>query len=38
MVFQIQLAKRVDTLPIVRDYMLPQLAAADHVRRQSVMP
>ncbi len=38
MVFQIQLAKRVDTLPIARDYMMPQLTAADYVRRQSVMP
>jgi cyclopropane-fatty-acyl-phospholipid synthase len=38
MVFQIQLAKRVDTLPIVRDYMMPQLKSADYVRRQSVRP
>ncbi|HAH10096.1 MAG TPA: SAM-dependent methyltransferase [Alphaproteobacteria bacterium] len=28
MVFQIQLAKRVDALPIVRDYMMPSVAAA----------
>ncbi|MBV9993080.1 MAG: class I SAM-dependent methyltransferase [Alphaproteobacteria bacterium] len=37
MVFQIQLAKRVDTLPLTRDYMIPQ-AEPVAARRQSVMP
>lgn len=36
MVFQIQLAKRVDALPLVRDYMIPE-RASDLTRRQSVM-
>jgi cyclopropane-fatty-acyl-phospholipid synthase len=38
MVFQIQLAKRVDTLPLARDYMMPATASIDAVRRRSVMP
>jgi len=38
MVFQIQLAKRVGTLPLARDYMLPQPAASDAAKLQSVMP
>ncbi len=36
MVFQIQLAKRVDRLPIVRDYMMPK-REDDTIKRQSVM-
>jgi cyclopropane-fatty-acyl-phospholipid synthase len=37
MVFQIQLAKRVDTLPLTRDYMLPESLPVA-ARRHSVMP
>jgi len=37
MVFQIQLAKRVDALPLTRDYMLPQ-PLPEALRRQSVRP
>jgi len=37
MVFQVQVAKRVDALPIVRDYMLPEPQRAEIPRRQSVM-
>jgi cyclopropane-fatty-acyl-phospholipid synthase len=36
MVFQIQVAKRVDALPIVRDYMIPR-PEAETIRRQRVM-
>ncbi|HWA92658.1 MAG TPA: cyclopropane-fatty-acyl-phospholipid synthase family protein [Rhizomicrobium sp.] len=36
MVFQIQIAKRVDALPIVRDYMIPE-AEPEAVKRQHVM-
>jgi cyclopropane-fatty-acyl-phospholipid synthase len=38
MVFQIQLAKRAEALPIVRDYMMQQPQPIDAIRRQSVMP
>jgi len=37
MVFQVQVAKRVDALPIVRDYMLPEPQPMEMPRRQSVM-
>ncbi len=37
MVFQLQLAKRVDTLPLVRDYMTPGHVPAD-VKRQTTLP
>jgi cyclopropane-fatty-acyl-phospholipid synthase len=33
MVFQLQLAKRVDALPITRDYMMPQILAHRKVER-----
>jgi len=33
-VFQLQLAKRVDALPIVRDYMMPARQDAERAKRQ----
>jgi len=37
MVFQVQVTKRVDALPIVRDYMMPEPKTADQMKRPRVM-
>jgi hypothetical protein len=37
MVFQLQLAKRVDTLPLTRDYMVPVAHRADKARSASAV-
>lgn len=37
MVFQIQLAKRVDTLPLARDYLMPQDMITATTKRKIVI-